>query len=195
MRQYPTPQSIIILTGFGMLICIPMLALSVVNFGILSIWLNAAVAFLILLHHISFSCVNWVANKRSSNRSTTFVIDPEEALVEEKSQWDDEPDVEMPIPFQTLNISCLVFLFILTAMAFGIMVDITSRGAMKSTLPAERIGSAKWNIKVQIGQTAVLGCELLVLGANLAICALGRRRVIEVNEDKDGREFMWSDNW
>jgi hypothetical protein len=65
------------------------------------------------------------------------------------------------------------------------MVDITSRGAIKSTLPAERIGSHKWNIKVQIAQTTVLGTELVTLLAVLVICALGRMRFCEAKEKRE----------
>ncbi|KAH9479157.1 hypothetical protein JR316_0007743 [Psilocybe cubensis] len=206
-NQYPVPAYILYITLLTMVICIPMLALSVVNFGLLSIWLNAAVGALILIHHTSYLFITWAHSNRPSSKPTDFLIDPEaeadskssESLsptLDEKSAWEDdtEPDYAMPLPFQPLNIASLAFLSIITSMAFSVMVDITSRGAMKSTLPAERVGSHKWNIKIEIGQTAVLGCAMIALGLNLAVCLLGRRRVVEANEEKEAREFGWVEN-
>jgi len=179
---YPiVPKSVIALSAISMLICLPMIALSVVNFGILSIWLNATVAFLILIHHISFYAVAWVVRKRS--KPTKMLAMDEDA--------NSMPMATESIAFYMVNIVSLVFLFIINALAFAIMVDITTRGAINSTLPAERIGSAKWNIKVQIGQTAVLGAELLSLGAILIICAMGWKRLEDEKENREEEEFLF----
>lgn len=83
-----------------------------------------------------------------------------------------------------VNIAVLIFLVILNAIAFVIMVDITRLGAVKSTLPAERIGSHKWNIKIEIGQTSVLGVELLVLSTILAMGVSSRRRFNAEQKEK-----------
>ena len=92
--------------------------------------------------------------------------------------------------FGLLNILCTSFLCIITAVAFSIMVDITTRGAKKSTLPVERIGSHKWNIKVQIAQTTVLGAELVTLMAALVFCAMGLKRFYDEKERREA-EFEY----
>lgn len=185
------PKSVIVLTAIAMAICLPMIALSVVNYGMLSIWLNAAVAVLILVHHLSFLAATWVSNKRSGALIKT-VIDPDDNGVPESDS--DEEIIHEPISFHLANIGCLVFLFIINAIAFSIMVDITTRGALKSTLPAERIGSHKWNIKIQIGQTTVLGVQLLVLAINLAVCAIGWWRIQDQKEASDNAEYKWGES-
>lgn len=169
------PKSVICLTALSMIICLPMISLSMVNFGMLSIWLNSAVAILVLVHHITFFVVAWYARKKNA---TKMIASEDEAnnplhLAEERS-----------VAFHTGNVASLLFLVIINALAFCVMVDITTRGAMKSTLPAERIGSHKWNIKVEIGQTSVLGVELVMLSTIFIICALGRRRYNMAEEEK-----------
>jgi hypothetical protein len=173
----PTP--IIYLTGVSIIFCLPMITLSIVNFGMLSIWLNATVAILILIHHFAFLAVTWRSRNKASS-SKMAVIDDD----------DDESnsltmDLEPPMAFGLLNIFCTSFLCIITALAFSIMVDITTRGAIRSTLPVERIGSHKWNIKVQIAQTTVLGAELVTLMTALVFCGMGLRRF---HDQKERRE-------
>jgi len=167
------PKSVIYLTAASMIICLPMFALSIVNFGMLSIWLNATVAFLVLIHHISFLAVTWITRKQNSAKEIAIDDDNSLHLAPEPS-----------IAIHMANIAFLAFITITNIIAFSVMVDITTRGGLKSTLPVERIGH-KWNIKIQIGQTAVLGVELVVLSTILAICALGRRRFAIEQEEKD----------
>ncbi|KAF9477193.1 hypothetical protein BDN70DRAFT_881493 [Pholiota conissans] len=180
---FPTP--VLYLSAVSATICLPIFALSIVNFGLLSIWLNAAVAVIIAVHHITLCAVTWASRKRVQ-RSKVIIDD------EESSPFH-ETDIEPPAAYSITNIVALAFLVILNAIAFSIMVDITTRGAMKSTLPQERVGSHKWNIKVEIGQSSVLGAELLVLSALLTVCALGRNRLIE--EAKARKEEMEYDFW
>ncbi|KAJ3501092.1 hypothetical protein NLJ89_g9495 [Agrocybe chaxingu] len=91
--------------------------------------------------------------------------------------------VPAPVAYELWNILTVGFLFIIDSIAFGIMVDITTRGPLSTTLIQERVGVHKWNMKIQIGQSTVLGTELLVLGTMLAICWLGRMRVAEREEE------------
>jgi hypothetical protein len=155
-----------------------MMALAVVNFGTLSIGLNALLAVLILTHHATFAVLSLKAKKRLMLARKRVVIDDADSSL---FDLDGTP----PPAYNSINVAALTFLLILNAIAFSIMVDITSRGALKSTLPAERVGSHKWNIKVQIGQTSVLGAELLLLASNLALCAVGAKRI---EEEKERRE-------
>jgi len=167
------PKSIIYLTAASILVCLPMFALSIVNFGMLSIWLNATVAVLILIHHITFMAVAWVTKKQIPSKEIVGEEDDSLHLAPEPS-----------IVIHAANIYSLSFLAIINAIALSIMVDITTRGGINSTLPIERIGH-KWNIKIQIGQTAVLGVELALLATILAISALGRRRFAIEQEERD----------
>jgi len=176
MQTEKFPKSVTVLMTFSALVCLPMVVLSMVNYGMLSIWLNATVAFLVLIHHISFGIAAWTRRKHLADISKAVML---VTSVEEFSALMTPP----PIAYEVWNILSLGFLFILNSTAFGIMVDITTRGAMKSTLPAERIGSHKWNIKIQIGQTSVLGTEVLLLASMLVVCFLGRRRVMEAQEN------------
>jgi len=177
------PRPVLYLTAVSGLICLPIFALSIVNFGLLSIWLNAAVSVFIGIHHLTLCIVSWALRKRLP--SPKIIIDDEES-----SFFHDDPEIEPPAAYSRTNIASMVFLVILNAIAFSIMVDITTRGAMKSTLPAERVGSHKWNIKIQIGQSSVLGIELLVLSTILAICTFGRKRMVdEAEERKSELEF------
>jgi len=121
--------------------------------------------------------VTWRSRKHADS-SKMVVID------------DDEPnpltmDLEPPMAFGLLNVLCTSFLCIITALAFSIMVDITTRGPKRSTLPAERIGSHKWNMKVQIAQTTVLGTELVTLMAALVFCVMGLKRFYDEKERRE----------
>jgi len=157
-----------------------MIALSIVNFGMLSIWLNATVAFVILIHHFSFLAATWISRKHANSAQIVAFEDDEFQLDPLTLE-----DLEPPMPCSLLNVIATTFLCIITTIAFSIMVDITTRGAIRGTLPAERVGSHKWNIKVQIAQTTVLGTELVTLLAVLAICALGRFRFAEAKEKRE----------
>jgi len=156
-----------------------MIVLSVVNYGLLSIWLNATIAILILVYHLTFFATMWATR----NKDPTKIIaadDNADDNADDSLHLAEEPSIAIHMG----NIASLIFLVILNAIAFSIMVDITTHGAINSTLPAERIGSHKWNLKVEIAQTTVLGTELLVLSTILAICAVGRRRYNIEQEDK-----------
>jgi len=175
------------MTLVSAVVCIPIIILSRINFGLLSIWLNAAVAALILSHHFFLILVSWIHHKyphlkiisiSNSEKTTPGTL----FTPEDESDGEDELLPVPEIAYSIFNVGAVAFIFIVNAVAFCIMVDITSRGAMSSTLPAERIGSHKWNIKIQIGQTTVLGIELLVLTVVLFTCILGWRRHVDETE-------------
>jgi hypothetical protein len=176
------PPSIIILTVISLLIAIPTIALSVVNFGTLSIWLNSTVAALVLLYHMVFLTVVSIYRKSFSSASVdTPVVGPhrERADLDESCDYFDRaPSKPQSIAFSKWSIAALVFLLAANLIAFSTMVNVTTLGAVRGTLPAERLGSHKWDIKIQIAQTAVLGCQLLAIGALPGISAWGRRCII-----------------
>jgi hypothetical protein len=161
-----------------------MIALSAVNFGMLSIWLNSTVAILVIVYHLVFLIVVFIYRKSFSS---------EETLIVEQHGEDNFDDLdEMPfskhssIAYNKWSVIALVFLLIASIIAFSIMVDVTTLGALHGTLPAERLGSHKWNIKIQKAQTIVLGCQVLTIGALLGISAWGRRRIVTEQESRFG---------
>ncbi len=172
------PVPVLFLAIISGIFCLPIFALSMVNFGLLSIWLNAFVAVVIAVHHIVLGSVMWASRKRT--HPSKAIIDDEES-----SPLRAIEDLEPPAVYSLTNIAFLVGLVILNALAFSTMVDITTRGGANSTLPAERVGH-KWNLKIQIGQTTMLGAELLVLSAILTLCTLGRQRFTSEVERRKG---------
>jgi hypothetical protein len=178
------PVSVIILTIISFSVAIPMIALSVVNYGMLSIWLNSTIAVLTICYHLVFLIVVLIYRRRFSSADALIEHHEEE---DESESFDDVyqmPSEPPSIAFNKWSIVVLTFLFLANLIAFCIMVDITALGAERSTLPAERLGSHKWNIKVQKAQTTVLGCQALSLGILLAISAWGRRCIVVEEESK-----------
>jgi len=165
-----------------------MIALSVVNFGMLSIWLNSTVAILDIIYHLVFIIVVIVYRKSFTSANTLLFEQHDEALGYESFDDLDKMPLSKPpsIAYNNLSLIALVFLLVANTIAFCIMVDVTTLGAMRSTLPAERVGSHQWNIKIQMAQTAVLGSQVLALGALVGISAWGRRRIILEEESKSG---------
>lgn len=183
------PLSVIILTIISFLIAIPMIALSVVNYGMLSILLNSTVAVLALLYHLVFLIVVLIYRKSFSSTHTPVVEQHNET--EDDSFDDDLPSKTPSIAFNKWSLIALTFIFLANLIAFCIMVDITTLGALRGTLPAERLGSHKWNITIQKAQTTVLGCQSLTLGLLLGISAWGRRRIV-LEEERKSREVQYT---
>jgi hypothetical protein len=71
------------------------------------------------------------------------------------------------------------------------MVHVTTLGAERSTLPAERLGSHKWNFKIQIAQMVVLRRQLLSFGILLVISAWGWRCII-VEQEARSQEVQYT---
>ena len=191
MSSAPPPLSVMILTIISLFITIPMIALSVVNFGMLSIWLNSTVAILIFIYHFGFLVVVFIYRKRFSSTVDTIIIEQQDSaeVVVDNDSWvelDQTPSPSKPpsIAFTNKSIMALIFLFVANTIAFCVMADVTTLGVQRGTLPAERLGSHPWNINIQMAQTAVLGCQLLTIGALLGITFCGRRRIILEEESR-----------
>jgi hypothetical protein len=173
------PPSIIILAVISLLIAIPMIALSVVDLT----WLNSMVAALVLLYHIVFLTVVFIYRKNFSSPSVdTPVVGKYEGTADENFDYFDRAPFKPPsIAFSYWSIAALFFLFALNFIAFSIMVNVAALGAVDSTLPSE---SHKWNIKIQMAQTTVVGCQLLTIGVLLGISGWGRRCIILEEENR-----------
>jgi len=186
------PLSVIILTIISLLIAIPMIALSVVNFGMLSIWLNSTVVILVLVYHLVFLTVILIHRKSFSSANTPIFEQTDKVAEDEGLDYLDEMPCSKPpsIAFNKWNLVALIFLLIANLIAFSVMVNVTTLGAMRGTLPAERLGSHEWNIKIQVAQTAVLGCQLLTIGTLLGITAWGQRRIVLEEEDRSQEQYI-----
>jgi hypothetical protein len=173
------PPSIIILAVISLLIAIPMIALSVVD----STWLNSMVAALVLLYHIVFLAVVFIHRKNFSSTSVdTSVVGKHEGTEDESFDRFDRAQFKPPsIAFSYWSIAALFFLFALNLITFSIMVNGTALSAVDSTLPSE---SHKWNIKIQMAQTTVIGCQLLTIVVLLGISGWGRRCIILEKEHR-----------
>jgi len=164
-----------------------MIALSVVNFGMLSIWLNSTVAILVIAYHLVFLIVVFIYRKSFSSEETLIVEQHGEDNLDDLDDLDEMPFSKLSsIAYNKWSLIALVFLLIGSIIAFSIMVDVTTLGALHGTLPAERLGSHKWNIKIQKAQTIVLGCQVLAIGALLGISAWGRRHIVKEQESRLG---------
>ena len=191
MSSAPPPLSVMILTIISLFITIPMIALSVVNFGMLSIWLNSTVAILIFIYHFGFLVVVFIYRKHFSTTADTIIIEQQDSVVVDDDSWVDldqmhhhPPSKPPSIAFTNKSIMALIFLFVANTIAFCVMADVTTLGVQRGTLPAERLGSHPWNINIQMAQTAVLGCQLLTIGALLGITFCGRRRIVLEEENR-----------
>ena len=181
------PLSIIFFTIISLLVSIPMIALSIVNFGMLSIWLNSTLAVLVLLYHLVFLIVVFIYRRRfpSASADASGVNQGDKAAeYKDFDGLDNMPSKPPSIAFNKWSIMALTFLFIVNMIAFGIMVNVTTLGPALSTLPTERLGSHSWNIKIQKAQTIVLGCQLLTIGTLLGISFWGWRRIILDEENR-----------
>lgn len=157
------------------------MVLSVINvdIGMLPI---SAVASLDLLHHIVFLIVVFINRKNFSSAPEQHT-----ARAENKSSdyFEMAPLKPQSIAFNKWNIVSLFFLLAANFIAFSVMVDDTNvLGAMGRTLPAESSGLEKWDFKIHVTQTVVLGCQLLTIATMLGISAWGRRSIILEKEDR-----------
>lgn len=170
------PLSIIILTIISFLIAIPMMALSVANIGMSSMWSNSTVAGLDLLYHIVFLIVVFIHRKNISTASEHHT----EGAEEKSSDYFDMAPLKPPsIGFSKWNIISLTFLLAVNFIAFSVMVNATTvLGAIES------LGLQKWDFKIQVTLTVILGCELLTIATTLVISAWGRRRIILEEENR-----------
>lgn len=197
-RHASLPPFIIPFSVLSMVLSAGVLGLSIVNFGLLSRWYNAAAAILAILFH----AVLIYRIRRHPRYVPPMVVvipigsSPHTApspMNEKQSHQDivhSTPDFHAVHHMGTLL--SLTFLNIIYLVAFGLMMDITIRGGKKSTLPAERAEGMTfpWDIRIQIAQTALVGVEALTLGIILATSLIGRARIAQPqDEEQENVEF------
>jgi hypothetical protein len=197
------------LTFLAMLVSIPVGILSIFNYGLICRAFNGAIAIITFVFGIIFLAF-WVRERRQktpqSSRdevpdititlpSGSEGLDLQDMLKEPRSP---PPSASLfgspfqPIDFPIANNMYTLFIALGISMAyivgFAIMTDITIRGGVNSTLPAERDPKMTypWNIKIQIAQTATMGVQMLVTLAIVLSSFLGRVAVVQ--EEKDLRE-------
>jgi len=204
--------SFLCLTILAMLVSIPVGVLSIFNFGLICRAYNGAIAIITIVFGAVF-ILFWVRERRQNSKPTENTV-PEVRIVfptvgaavdlqdmlKESPTTADFPNTAAalfgakfePINFPIANTMYTLFIALGISVAyivgFAIMTDITIRGGVNSTLPAERDSKMTypWNINIQIGQTATMGLQMLVTLAIVFSSFLGRVRVVE--EEKESRE-------
>lgn len=196
--------SFLCLTVLAMLVSIPVGVLSIFNFGLICRAYNGAIAIITFVVGAVF-ILFWVRERRQNAKPAqpevrivfpTVGVDLQEMLKESL----DTPNTAAALfgaAFEPINFpaaSTMYTLFIALGISvayivgFAIMTDITMRGGVNSTLPAERNPKMTypWNINIQIAQTATMGLEMLVTLAIVLSAFMGRVRVVQ--EEKEARE-------
>ena len=173
-----------------MLLSAGVFGLSIVNFGLLSRWYNAAAAILAFLFS---SILIYLIRRHPKFVPPMVIVLPMSPFPTEKTpkvdRSDQEPVHSTPdfhVIHHMATLMCLTLLNIVYLVALGLMLDITIKGGAKSTLPGERAKGVTypWNIKVQIAQTALVGVEALTLAVTLVICLIGRARIGQLQDEE-----------
>lgn len=206
--QRSSPMSFVYLTFLAMLISIPVGVLSIFNYGLICRAFNGAIAIITFVFGIVF-LVFWLRERRQKTPESREEVPDITLTLPSGSQGLDLQDMlkegsEPPTaaslfgsPFEPINFpiaNTMYTLFVALGISvtyivgFAIMTDITIRGGVNSTLPAERDPKMTypWNINIQIAQTATMGLQMLVTLAIVSSSFLGRVRVVQ--EEKDSRE-------
>ncbi|KAH6915610.1 hypothetical protein BKA70DRAFT_465174 [Coprinopsis sp. MPI-PUGE-AT-0042] len=205
-------MSFVCLTILAMLISIPVGVLSIFNFGLICRSYNGAIAIITFVFGTVF-ILFWVQERRQKGpASTDGVPDITVTLASSSSRSDTGLNLQdmlkgtsdpsnaaalfgaafEPINFPVANTMYTLFISLGISVAyivgFAIMTDITIRGGVNSTLPAERDPKMTypWNINIQIAQTATMGLQMVVTLAIVLSSFMGRVRVVE--EEKELRE-------
>lgn len=185
------------LTISALVVSIPIIVLSIFNFGLSSRWFNGGASIVTLVFCLIVLGIKiWERMRAGPEESTNANAPlpspktPKTPKTPTSALW--KASGSLPVS-QSLPVVCLFLLLaLLHLIAFILMVSITIEGAVRSTLPAERDPSVTypWNIKVQIGQTACIGVQTLILIACFGTGYAGRSRVTEAeNELRD--EIEW----
>ncbi|TFK21855.1 hypothetical protein FA15DRAFT_688596 [Coprinopsis marcescibilis] len=184
-------SSVLYLTVAALVLCFPIFILSIFNFGLSSRWFNGGVSIVTTVYCMVFIGLRLRERMRSARSSgnpaaiavTLPINQPESTPKSGTFRW--ESTEPIPISHCIFTICLQMVLALAHIIAFIIMVDITMKGGAKSTHPAERDPSVTypWNMKVQIGQTACIGVEALVLASAFAVSYVGRTRLVAADED------------
>jgi len=187
-RHIPLPAALLSLTLVSLITCVPLIILSTFNYGVLSLWLNASVAALVIVFHVTIIYLSWrkrtggyYASSSSSSppsrsgsltAKVPFTLTLPTILVAKTPVETTRPSLAYSVP----SLVCLAILCTMSTIAFGSIVSLTLHG-VQSLLPAERVSIRPWNKKVQIAQSVVLGAQTLLLSIIFLMCLLGRRKV------------------
>jgi len=205
-------MSFVYLTILAMLISIPVSGLSIFNFGLICRAYNGAIAIITFVFGAVF-ILFWIRERRHksamggngvpaitvtlpSSSSRSEGPDLQEMLKETDSEFSTAASlfgaafvpIDFPLANSMYTLAIALGISVAYVVGFAIMTDITIRGAVKGTLPAERDPKMTypWNINIQIGQTATMGLQMVVTLAIVLSSFMGRLRVVQ--EEKDLRE-------
>jgi len=195
-RYFPIPSVLLTFTLLSLLMCIPLLTFSALNFGLLCIWFNAGSAFGALTFYSTLLIL--ICRRRIPGIIPSASLTRSESNSKGASASRLRPLVitsTLPSPkassvaYSGISLMILTFLWTLNTLALVITLDVSIGGA-KSILPSERAKgmTRPWNINVQITQCSLLGVQTLLMGVVLALCSIGRSRIRE--EENGQREMM-----
>jgi len=145
-------------------------------------WSYSTVAVFDLLYHIVSLIVVFIHRKNLSSASEHHTA---EGLEEKSSDYFDMAPLKPPsIAFSKWNILSLTFLLAVNFIAFSVMANETTILGVMGGKPLESLGLPKWDLKILVTLTVILGCELLTIATTLGISAWGRRRIILEEENR-----------
>jgi len=195
-RHIPLPTPLLAFILLSVITCVPLLVLSTLNYGILSLWLNASVAVLTLAFHITILYLSWQRRTAGFYASSTSSPPPSRSgSLSSKVPFPltiptiiaaRNPVIEITRPsaaYAIASLTCLSILCTISVIAFGSTVSLTLQG-LQSLLPTERVSVRPWNKQVQIAQSVVLGVHSLLLSVMFLICLLGRRKVHSARRER-----------
>lgn len=203
-------MSFVYLTVLAMFTSIPVGVLSIFNFGLICRAYNGVIAIITLVFGGLFLGFLFrerrqasAMNKEAEVPEITITFparsqapDLQDMLKEEKDTFSapaalfGSPFVPIDFPLANSMYALAIALGISVAyiVGFAIMTDITIRGGVNSTLPAERSDGMTypWNINIQIAQTVTMGLEMLITLTIVISSFMGRLTVVQ--DEKDLRE-------
>ena len=134
------------------------------------------VASLDLLYHIVSLIAVFIHRK---NISSAFEYHTQGAEDTKSSDYFDMAPLKPPsIAFSKWNVISLFFLLAVNFIAFSVMANDTTILGAAGGKPVRPLGLQKWNFKIQVTLTVLLGCQLITIATTLGISAWGRRRII-----------------
>jgi hypothetical protein len=147
VQQFPTV--LFVLTCVSFCLSTVIFALALLDFGILSLWLDVASATFTILYH------TWI-------------------IVIAYRRKDKCPTTHPAIGYSTCSVTWAFFILAIWIMAFGITTEVTVNGP-GSLMPSER--HAPWHYGIQISQSIMTALEAVVFGAIAIHCSMMKKTV------------------
>jgi hypothetical protein len=192
---------ITILHSFCIANSIVLLALSIVNFGLLLTWVNSITAISALIYHIAVLITNKLHNARAGkpwNRRSfihnlmKMLLGPppsqcgSSVVVYDEREAPSEFVLSGPF-YSDSSLFSMLILIVIALIGFIMTVDVLLHGALSLPAGGRENGTAfHLDMKVQTAQCTLLGVQISLWLVALTLCVRGRRRIWEaVEEERD----------